>query len=270
MKTLKFISLVAISAVMIYSCKPFTEEGIDLPNPPSASFSWEYLSGDDNRVVFESTSTDGFIHFWDFGNGMTSNALIDTVFYPQAGAYDISYSVSNDGGTGSAMETVIIAQTVELPCDGILELLTGCDNQKTWIFAQDEGAIMVGENPYGGEWHTSPEAGLVPEQYADSYQFTADGEFMYSNEGLTINPWADWTPEAFEPVDATFSLSPGTGTSGEDQFIISTCSFMGTRDAGPVYDIIELTETRLVIHGAVQDQTCAQGAGYFTFIFEAQ
>lgn len=270
MKEFKFILIAAIAGMMIYSCEPFTEEGIDLPNPPSASFSWDYLPGDDNRVVFESTSPDGFIHFWDFGNGQTSSALTDTIFYPQEGEYEVSYSVSNAGGQGTAEATVSIAQTVELPCDGTLELLTGCDNQKTWVFAQDEAAIGVGPDPYTISWYASPASGLVPEQYDDSYQFTVDGDFIYDNQGSTINPWEGFTATALEVPELTYFLSPGTGTSGEDQIIVPSCWFMGTWDSGPAYDIVELTETRLVIHAPIQDGDCAQADGYFTFIFDAQ
>lgn len=270
MKTLKFISLVAISAVVIYSCKPFTEEGIDLPNPPSASFNWEYLAGDDNRVVFESTSTDGFIHFWDFGNGQTSTAATDTMFYPQAGAYAVKYSVSNAGGMGLAEQSINIAQTVELPCDGVMELLTGCDNQKTWIFAQDEGSIAVGPDPYSWGWYASPASGLVPEQYDDAYQFTADGDFIYNNAGGTINPFEGYIVTPLEIPELTYLFTEGTGTSGEDQVHLPACWFMGVWDSGPTYDIVELTETRLVLHGALQTGDCAPAEGFFSLIFETQ
>ena len=270
MKATNYILLAAIAGMIIHSCKPFTEEGIDLPNPPSASFNWSFLDGDENRVVFESTSADGFIHFWDFGNGQTSNALVDTIFYPQAGAYEVTYSISNAGGMGSSEQTVNIAQTVELPCDGTLELLTGCDNQKSWVFAQDEAAIGVGPDPYSISWYTSPAAGLVPEQYDDVYQFTADGGFVYDNAGGTINPWEGYVSQPLDVPELTYQLLPGAGTSGEDQIILPACWFMGTWDSGPVYDIVELTDTRLVIHGAIQDGSCQTAEGYFTFIFDAQ
>ncbi|NNE56231.1 MAG: PKD domain-containing protein, partial [Flavobacteriales bacterium] len=176
---MKYTILTVALGVMIYSCAPYTEEGIDLPNPPSASFNWSFMPGDENTVIFESTSESGFLHFWDFGNGLTSNAKSDTIFYPQAGEFEVSYSVSNAGGMGTAEESIIIEQTVELPCEGTLELLTGCDNQKTWIFSQENAAIGVGPDPYDISWYASPESGLVPEQYDDSYQFTVDGEYIY-------------------------------------------------------------------------------------------
>lgn len=257
-------------AIVFVACQPFTEEGIDLPNPPAASFDWSFVDGDENRVVFESTSSDGFLHFWDFGNGQTSNATSDTIFYPVEGSYEVSYAVHNAGGKGTATATINIAQTVDLPCEGTLALLTGCDNQKTWIFAQDEGAISVGPDPYSTGWYSSPASGLVVEQYDDSYQFTEDGAFVYANNLSTINPWEGYISNPLEVPELTYLLSEGTGTSGEDQIILPACWFMGTWDSGPVYDIVELTETRLVIHGAVQTGECTTGDGFFTFIFEAQ
>ena len=67
-------------------CKPSVDEGIELPTSPTASFDWEYLYvdtaatpyTDSNRVVFTSQAEEGFLHFWDFDNGLTSNEVTDT------------------------------------------------------------------------------------------------------------------------------------------------------------------------------------------------
>ena len=153
-----FLPLAILIAAV--GCQPIEEEGIDLPGAPSASFEWEYLYVDtaatpyvdSNRVVFTSLAGDGFLHFWDFGNNLTSNAVQDTTFYPQSGDYAVTYSVYGAGGSGVATQTVPIANTVELPCEGTLALLTGCDNQKTWIFSGEAGAISVGPQPGSSEW----------------------------------------------------------------------------------------------------------------------
>jgi len=271
MKNYLYTIVLGIIFLNFYSCNPQIDEGIDLPNAPSASFSWDYLPGDENRVVFNGNPGDGFMHFWDFGNGLTSNQLTDTIFYPQMGDYDVTYSVFNAGGNGTAEQTIPIAVTVELPCEGSLELLTGCDNQKTWRFSSEEAAIGVGPAPYSIEWYQSPAGGLVPEQYADEYQFTFDGAFNYENYDCTINPFEGYICTALEvPDDLTFQFTEGTGTSGEDQVHLPACWFMGTWDSGPTYDIIELTETTLILHGAVQTGDCTSGEGYFTFKFIAQ
>ena len=48
----KFNLAIVFSAVVsIYACTPSEEDGIDLPNGPSATFSWSYLENDSNTVA---------------------------------------------------------------------------------------------------------------------------------------------------------------------------------------------------------------------------
>jgi hypothetical protein len=277
-----FLPLAILIAAV--GCQPIAEEGIDLPGAPDASFEWEYLYVDtaampyvdSNRVVFTSLAGDGFLHFWDFGNNLTSNAIQDTTFYPQSGDYAVTYSVYGAGGSGVATQTVPIANTVELPCEGTLALLTGCDNQKTWIFSGEAGAISVGPQPGSSEWYSSPVAGLVPEQYDDSYQFTTDGEYFYDNNGGTVNPYEGYVvTELAVPDTLSYLLFDGAGLNGEDQIYLPQdefgfCWFMGVWDAGPTFDIVELTEDRLVVSAPIQLGDCTNGEGYFTLYFAAQ
>ena len=53
-------------------------------------------------------------------------------------------------------------------------------------------------------------------------------------------------------------------------FSETICGFMGVWDSGPFYDIIELTEDRLVVHGPIQTGDCQQADGWFTLIFVAE
>ena len=269
------IAIVFSAVVLIYACTPYEEDGIDLPDGPSATFSWSYLENDSNRVVLTGLSSeDSFLHLWEFGNGLTSVLESDTAFYPQAGEYEVTYTVHNAGGMSQSSQMVSISQTLELPCDGELELLTGCDNQKTWVFSSEIAAIAVGPDPYSTSWDSSPQGGLVDEQYDDSYQFSFDGEFIYNNNGGTVNPYEGYVVNELEVPELTFLYSEGTGTSGENQIIIPTvdefCWFIGTWDSGPAYDIVELTETRLVLHSTQRNGDCTQGDGFFTYIFVAQ
>ena len=150
-----------------------------------------------------------------------------------------------------ATQTVPIANTVELPCEGTLALLTGCDNQKTWIFSGEAGAISVGPQPGSSEWYSSPVAGLVPEQYDDSYQFTTDGEYFYENNGGTVNPYEGYVvTELAVPDTLSYLLFDGAGLNGETR---STCPKTNSDsagswayDAGLTFDIVELTEDCLV------------------------
>jgi PKD repeat protein len=92
------IAIVFSAVVLIYACTPYEEDGIDLPDGPSATFSWSYLENDSNRVVLTGLSSeDSFLHLWEFGNGLTSVLESDTAFYPQAGEYEVTYTVHNAG-----------------------------------------------------------------------------------------------------------------------------------------------------------------------------
>lgn len=288
MKTiLKWGSFALISGVLaVQGCQPYEEEGIDLPGAPSASFSWSFIDAvdslgqvvgvDSNRVAFEAAPVEGsFLQLWDFGNGRTSDQRLDTAYYPMEGDYEVTYSVHTAGGMGLASDVVTIEQTLELPCAGTLALLTGCENQITWKFSDEIGAISVGPDPYSTSWYASPPGGLETFQYDDLYQFTEDGVYVYNNNGSTMNPFEGYveTEVAIEP--STYFLSEGTGTSGEDQIQLSAlsevlCGFMGVWDSGPNYDIVELTESRLVIHGPIQTGDCEQATGWFTMIFVPQ
>ena len=269
------LAIVFSAVVFIYACTPSEEDGVELPEGPSATFSWSYLENDSNSVVFSGLSSeDSFLHLWEFGNGLTSVLESDTAFYPQAGEYEVTYTVHNAGGMAQSSQTISISQTLELPCEGNLALLTGCDNQKTWVFSSEIAAIAVGPDPYSTSWFSSPQGGLVDEQYDDSYQFTFDGGYIYNNNGGTVNPFEGYVVNELAVPELTFLFSEGTGTSGENQIIIPTvdefCWFIGTWDSGPAYDIVELTETRLVLHSTQRNGDCTQGEGFFTYIFVAQ
>jgi len=270
MNKLSIILTGILISLIFASCDPYEEKRPELPAPPSGSFSWNYLPGDENRVVFSTNVAEGFLHFWDFDNGRTSNKTTDTIFFPQMGSYDVSYSVFNSGGMGTSVQTVEISNSVNALCEGTLELLSGCDQQKTWVFSQVAGAISVGPDPYSTGWYSSPAGGLVVEQYDDSYQFSVGGDFIYENQLSTISPFEGYISIALEVPALNYSLSPGTGTSGEDQILLPSCWFMGTWDSGPIYDIVELTESSLVIHGRLQNGDCTAGNGYFTFYFVPQ
>ncbi len=267
---LKPLGLAFLAAAAIYGCRPYETDGIALPEGPQADFSWAFVENDSNRVVFTSNSNEGFLHLWEFGNGLTSTLKTDTAYYPQAGEYTVTYSVNNAGGMAQASATINIENTAELPCEGALALLTGCDDQKTWAWSSIAGAISVGPVPYSTEWYTSPAGGLVPEQYDDAFQFTFDGDYVYANNGGTVNPYEGYVVSALEVPELTYTFLEAAGTSGENQIILPSCWFMGVWDSGPVYDIVELTEETLVLHGRIQNGDCTAGDGYFTLTFTAQ
>jgi hypothetical protein len=284
----KFTNFIAIAlcggfALVLAQCAPFEDEGITLPGAPEATIAWSFIDAIDstgvvtgvdyNRVAVSASEVQGaFLHLWDFGNGMTSNEPSDTVYYPVQGDYELSYSVHTDGGMGQASAIVSIAETLELPCDGTLALLTGCDTPKSWKLSNEIGAVSVGPSPYSTEWYVSPADGQTEFQDDDRYQFTEEGLYLYDNNGSTMNPFDGYVETEMEIPASTYFLTPGSGTSGEDQINLGAfsevlCGFMGIWDSGPYYDIVEITEDRLVIHGPTQSGDCQQTDGWFTIVF---
>ena len=288
---LKCTSLIATAAafVALTGCDPYVETSPGLPAPPSAEIAWYFLPDtvdgvvgiDSNRVVVEAdVSDDVFIHLWDFGNGQVSNDPIDTMVYYVEGTYGISYQGHAPGGMAYFTDSVTIEKTLELPCEGTLALLTGCDNPKSWKFASDAGAIAIGPEPGSTEWYNSPAGGLVAFQYDDRWSLTEDGEFIYNNNGGTMNPFDGYIETTMTVAPSTYTLELQAGPNGEDLFTVNgltteaaeICGWMGVWDSGPTYTITELTEERLVLSALQQGGDCINpvGSGYFTLIFAAE
>ena len=66
------------------------------PLPPAPEFTLN--QSDPNNVIFTVTSAQGFMVNWDFGNGILSQKLVDTVYFPFADTYTVSLAVSGKGG----------------------------------------------------------------------------------------------------------------------------------------------------------------------------
>ena len=246
---LKSTSLIATAAafVALTGCDPYVETSPGLPAPPSAEIAWYFLPDtvdgvvgiDSNRVVVEAdVSDDVFIHLWDFGNGQVSNDPVDTMVYYVEGTYGISYQGHAPGGMAYFTDSVTIEKTLELPCEGTLALLTGCDNPKSWKFASDAGAIAIGPEPGSTEWYNSPAGGLVAFQYDDRWSLTEDGEFIYNNNGGTMNPFDGYIETTMTVAPSTYTLELQAGPNGEDLFTVNgltteaaeICGWMGVWD----------------------------------------
>ena len=287
---LKHISLfAAVVAIGLMGCDPYVEDSPGLPGTPSGEAMWHFLPDtvdgvvgiDSNRIVVSAeTSDDVFIHLWDFGNGKTSNNPVDTMVYYVEDTYGISYQGHAEGGMVYFKDSVTIEKTLELPCEGTLALLTGCDNPKTWKFASDAGAIDLGPTPGSSQWYSSPAGGLVDFQYDDRWTLTEDGAFLYNNNGGSMNPFDGYIETIMSVAPSTYTLELEAGPNGEDLFTVNglttevaeICGWMGVWDSGPTYTITELTEDRMVLSTLQQQGDCINpiGSGYFTLIFAAE
>ena len=282
---LKNISLVAGAALLLAAvgCDPYVETSPGLPAPPTADVQWYFLPDtvdgvigiDSNRVVVEAeASEDVFIHLWDFGNGQISNDPVDTMVYYVEGTYAITYQGHAEGGMAYFADSVKIEKTLELPCEGTLALLTGCDNPKTWKFASDAGAIAIGPEPGSTEWYASPAGALVDFQYDDRWTLTEDGQFLYNNNGGTMNPFDGYIETLMTVQPSTYMLELRRDpmkdlftVGGLTTEVSEICGWMGVWDSGPT--------TIMKSRGSVGLECLATGwrlcqplgSGYFTLIF---
>lgn len=266
-------------------CEPFEEDGIDLPGPPEVNADWYFLPDtvdgvigiDSNTVVFEAEAMEEvFMHLWDFGNGKTSDLPVDTMIYYAEGLYEISYQGHGAGGMHSMQDSIQIERTLELPCEGVLASLTGCDTPKSWKLSQEAGSVSVGPEPLSGEWYASPANEIVEFQADDRWQLSEDGVFTYLNNGGTQNPFEGYVETLMTVAPSTYALELDGGEySNSPHFVINglttesaeLCGFMGVWDSGPDYNIVEITEDRMVLTVRQQNGDCTAGEGWFTLTF---
>lgn len=269
---MKKILLYSLLAASVYSCAPLEDADISLPAPPSTAMSVEFVPGDSNRLVIKDVSTGFFDRTWDLPGAIpvSSKLAVDTAFYPKKGDYIITLytAADNKGGVSSTSKVITIPHDAQAQCDPFTALLTGnCEAPgKCWTFSTEAYAVSVGPTPGSSEWYHSPENGLVADQYDDKFCFYFDGShFQYYNNGKTVNPWNGYVAEPFDPpTDLTWLVSKGTGDGGVDQLILPNGAFLGVRDSGPVYDIYELTENRLVVRSPILNSTAG---GFFQLTF---
>ena len=154
-----------------------------------------------------------------------------------------------------------------------------CDGQLigTWIWSGEAGALSVGPVPGSSEWYASPEAGLVPEQYDDSWTFQSDGTYLFETNGGVMNPYEGFiiTPISFAP--GSYTLEPGLGIDGgdlltigdlvTDDLIPEPCGWMGLWDSGPEYTIVSVDAESMVLISPLRSADCTPLEGYFTLTF---
>ena len=147
----------------------------------------------------------------------------------------------------------------------------------TWIWSGEAGALSVGPEPGSSVWYSSPEEGLVPEQYDDSWTFQSDGTYLFETNGGVSNPYEGYiiTPISFGP--GSYSLEPGMGIDGGDLLIIGDlvtddlvpepCGWMGLWDSGPEYTVVSVDAESMVLVSSIRAQDCGPLEGYFTLTF---
>jgi hypothetical protein len=261
-------------SILFLRCESYQEPDIQLGKSPDLpTLSLVQLKTDSNRVVVSEKSDVIFDRLWSAVGASPDRTKkgLDTFYFPKAGRYNIIWSGSFKGGSGTGQQSfsVVIPKDAVTPCTGLATLLAGgCDptSRKCWTFSKKAGAVAVGPTPGSAEWFTSPLNGLQNEQYDDNFCFAwAENKFTYDNNGLTVDPWNGYKPVPFAlPGKPQWQLIP-IGPAGVPRIELPEGAFMGVWDASNVYDIVRLTEKEMIVRTPF-----LKGGGWFELYFEAR
>lgn len=268
---------VAMVMLLFSSCTPerINERSLD-SNPGVPDFTVEVVAGNPNSYVVKSNASNAYQVLWDIPGGVPKSSVkaLDTISFPKAGVYKITFFASfNDGsGTGVASKTVNIAEDAPLTCSPKFALLTGdCTPAgKCWGLTAAAGAVRVGPTyDQVGEWFTSTAGSLQNAQYDDRFCFTFDGFiFENRNNGASVNPWDGYTVQNVNFGVSDFLFTEGTGTNGRDQITLQDDQFMGVWDADNVLDVMKLTKDELVVRARIRMPNGTPAAeGWFELTF---
>jgi len=275
----KYISIFII-AIFCVACEPEVDVKPDIGAPPTPSF--EVSQGSTpNEFILTNTTADAFLTYWDLGAaGQREGATVDAIL-PFMGAYDVTMTTFNKGGSASITQSVTVTQDDPNACFGDVQILTDC-TEKIWKLAPEAGALHVGPNVYDVWWSSS--ASDVNDRachFDDEYIFRENGEFEYKNNGdfwadsdddgnvypndmaigVGCHPSTDW-PLAYQAWDSgvhSFDIMNNTLTiNGEGAWIglykIGNTSDVLVPQDSITYNIQSLNSTRMVLVAAYGTQ----------------
>ncbi len=274
MKNLKYIIFACLVIGLFTQCdKP---EDISLPGtlPDSPNFTIEPFADNPNKFWVEDMSEGNFARVWGFGDEAmpkTSTLKRDSVFFNKMGDYDIKLHISaaDGSGTASSQQTVNVAEDAVLGCDGSFALFTEDCTSKCWKLSNEDGSVAVGPIPLSGEWFSS--TGLEDTQLDDRWCFDAESfELNHTNGGGTFSACQGFVDDPDYPIPAelTWEFIPGGGWEGTDRIEISPPEFfLAIEDSGPYYDIVTITESKIVLLTPLKPCDGSPSTGFFTLTF---
>ena len=132
-----------------------TLDDLDCVFKDSVTFERDYLVGNptfeqvDNVVTFfgnDSTSN----HFWDFGNGKTSEEEVRVNVYEETGVYTVTHTVSNDcESITSYLEIEVTVLSSEVARSDVFLIYPNPASEEIWIKGAEKGDIFQLYNAAG-------------------------------------------------------------------------------------------------------------------------
>ncbi|WP_426489760.1 PKD domain-containing protein [Hymenobacter sp. 102] len=246
----RFAALGLLMAPLLLASCEKEDDNAKLEGPvPESSFTYQVNTTQyPVAVTFTSTSQNGFLYQWNFGDNTRASGNTTTHVYTQPGTYQVELITAGRGGTGiSNKQNVVIPD----PCTNAgFSKLVNCAGSGTrvWSFSTEPGAI-VRESATGAVLSTS---GTLPNcQLDDQFSFSNSYTVNYESGGQTFR---NNTCGTSLNRGGGFVFRPGTGGLG--QIVLQgKGGFIGLPDsvANKTYDILEATDTKLRLRGTNPD-----------------
>jgi hypothetical protein len=269
------ISFILLLAVFFSACK---YKVADLMPKPKASFTVTPVSGQVNKYLLTSTSTNSFRHDWDKATGSyLTGKQIDTVYFPDKGAFRVKLLVYGQSGMDTTSQIINVAAD-DPAAQTPLKILTG-NSTKKWKLAPEAGALWIGPSDYSATWWANSVADVSARscQFNDEWTFTKTGNvFSYDTKGdfwvddeagnphpagmpsIGCHPLSDipaqfqaWTsggPFSFDVIGTNQLKVTGTGAHlGLYKAANPPDAAVLTPQSTITYQIVSLTQTRMVL-----------------------
>ncbi|MFZ9387498.1 MAG: PKD domain-containing protein [Chitinophagaceae bacterium] len=262
--------------LFLFSCKKYEVKSLG-PNP-AASFTVTAISGQVNKYLLTSTSSNSYRYDWDKATGtFMQGKMIDTVYFPDAGTYTVKLRVFGQSGIDSASKQIVVAADDPAAITPF-KILTG-NNTRRWKLAPEAGALWIGPADFSQTWWQNSVADVTTRSchFNDEYTFVKAGSVMQFDGKNDIwvdeeagNPWpagmppvgcyaSNAIPAQFQPwsMSANFTFEVinnnklkviGLGAHlGLYKAATPPDAAVATPQSSVTYDIVSLTPTRLVV-----------------------
>lgn len=267
----------------------------DLDPAPKASFTVTPISGQTNKYLVTSTSTNAFRYDWAQGTGgaYATKKSVDTLYFPDHGSYTVRLLVYGQGGVDSTRQTITVAADDPAAITP-QKILTG-NSTKTWVLAPTAGALVVGPTDNSVWWSNGVGDVTAADRtclFNDEYTFKMDGSYNFDDKGdLRVDdesgqPWPADMAGAGTTAIACYpraQIQPQYRAWGTGNFtyqvinnnrlrVIGTGAHMGLYKAGQsdtiaapesenTYEIVSISPTQLVLR-----KSYSWGYWKFTFV----
>ena len=268
--------IVLVTVFLFASCK---YEVKDLIPAPDASFTVTPISGQVNKYLLTSTSTNAYRFDWDKANGggYIQGKMVDTVYFPDQGSYTVKLLAYGQSGMDTATQIITVAADDPAAITPF-KLLTG-NPSKTWKLAPEAGALWIGPADFSATWWQNSVADVGSRSclFNDEYTFVratsamifdSKGDFYVDEEGGNPHPagmppvgcypnssipvqfqaWANNATFSFQVINNNKLKVIGTGAHlGLYKAANPPDAAVGTPQPSITYDIMSITANRLVL-----------------------